>query len=138
MLSGRTEASGGKTSGNSSEAFDRIKALDLTEGDEDLLRELIGLFKEECNELMERLRISIAAGDCDSVRKAAHRLKGASASVGGTQIEANARKLETMGATRTLADADSVFGELAGLLAEYSKATTIWFGEEKGQDDTRS
>jgi histidine phosphotransfer protein HptB len=129
MLSGRTEAGGARTTGNGSEAFDYVKALDLTEGDEDLLRELIGLFKEESTELMGQLESAVASGDCDSVRKAAHRLKGASASVGGVKIAATARMLETMGATKTLTDADGMMAQLQGLIGEYDRATDF-FGKE--------
>jgi|GEM_PF-2342407 len=138
MLAGRTDASGAKTTENGSEAFDHSKALELTEGDEELLRDLIMLFKQESAELTGQLQTAIAAGDGDSVRKAAHRLKGASASVGATQIAAVARKLETMGAMHALSDADSVFGQLDRLLGEYNQATIFLFGEEPGHADTRS
>jgi HPt (histidine-containing phosphotransfer) domain-containing protein len=123
MLSGRTEASGARPTNNSVEIFDYAKALDLTEGDEDLLRDLIMLFKQESTELMEHLESAVASGDCDSIRKAAHRLKGASASVGGVKIAAAARMLETMGATKTLTDADGVMAQLHGLIGEYDRAT---------------
>jgi histidine phosphotransfer protein HptB len=129
MSSERTEASGARTTGNTSEAFDCIKALELTEGDEDLLRELIGLFKEESGELMGQLESAVTSGDCDSVRKAAHRLKGASASVGGVKIAATARMLETMGATKTLTDAAGTLTQLQGLIGEYNQATNF-FGKE--------
>jgi histidine phosphotransfer protein HptB len=123
MLSGRTEASGARPTNNSVEIFDYVKALSLTEGDEDLLRELIGLFKEESTELMGELESAVASDDCDSVRKAAHRLKGASASVGGVKIAATARMLETMGATKTLAGAVGMVAQLRGLIGEYDRAT---------------
>jgi HPt (histidine-containing phosphotransfer) domain-containing protein len=123
MLSKRTETSGAGTTSNSVETFDYVKALDLTEGDEGLLRELIGVFKEESAELIGQLESAVASGDCDSVRKAAHRLKGASASVGGVKIAAAARTLETMGATKTLAGADGILAQLHGLIGEYDRVT---------------
>jgi HPt (histidine-containing phosphotransfer) domain-containing protein len=129
MSSERTETSGARTTENSSEAFDHVKALELTEGDEELLRDLIMLFKQESAELMGQLESSVASGDCDSVRKAAHRLKGASASVGGVKIAATARMLETMGATKTLTDADGMMAQLHGLIGEYDRATDF-FGKE--------
>jgi HPt (histidine-containing phosphotransfer) domain-containing protein len=123
MLSGSTETSGARTTANDSEVFDYIKALELTEGDGDLLRDLIGLFKEESAELTGQLESAVASGNCDSVRSAAHRLKGASASVGGLKIAATARVLETMGAMKTLANADVMISQLHGLLEEYDRAT---------------
>ncbi len=87
------------------------------------------LFKQESAELMGQLESSVASGDCDSVRKAAHRLKGASASVGGVKIAATARMLETMGATKTLTDADGMMAQLQGLIGEYDRATSF-FGKE--------
>jgi two-component system, sensor histidine kinase and response regulator len=129
MLSGRTEASGTGTKEDSYEVFDQIKALELTEGDGELLRDMIMIFKQESGELVEQLESAVAAGDCDSVRKVAHRLKGASASVGGAKITAAARMLEAMGATRTLTDADSVVTHLQRLIGEYDQATD-GFGKE--------
>jgi HPt (histidine-containing phosphotransfer) domain-containing protein len=131
MLSGRTETSGARTTENCSEVFDQIKALELTEGDEELLRDLIMIFKQESAELMGQMESAVTSGDCDSVRKVAHRLKGASASVGGTKIAATARILETMGATKTLIDADAMVARLQELILEYQRATDSFGRESK-------
>lgn len=123
MMTERTEASGAGATGIGVETFDRSRALELTEGDEELLRDLILLFKEECVELMEQLESAMNSGDCDSLRKAAHRLKGASASVGGQNISAMARTLETMGALGSLVDAGGMVVQLQGLIEEYNRLT---------------
>jgi HPt (histidine-containing phosphotransfer) domain-containing protein len=129
MLSGRTETSGASKTEQGSEAFDRVRALELSEGDEELLRDLIMIFKQESNELMGQLETAISSGDCDSVRKVAHRLKGASASVGGAKIATAARVLETMGAMKTLAEADGILTQLQESIGEYNQATDS-FGKE--------
>jgi histidine phosphotransfer protein HptB len=123
MLSEGTVTSGARTTEYCSDAFDHVKALEQTEGDEELLRDLIMIFKQESVELLGQLGSAVAAGDCDSVRSAAHRLKGASACVGGLKIAATARVLETMGAMKTLTDADVMISQLHGLLEEYDRAT---------------
>ena len=129
MTTERIEVSEAKTIGNGSGAFDRVTALELTERDEELLRDLIILFRQESAGLVAQLESAIVSGDCDSVRKAAHRLKGASATVGGVKIAATARILETMGATKALIDANGMLAQLQGLIGEYDRATAF-FGKE--------
>jgi histidine phosphotransfer protein HptB len=131
MSTERTEASGARTTENANDSFDCGKALALTEGDEDLLLDLIQLFKQESAELMGQLESAIASGDCDSVRKAAHRLKGASASVGGSKIAAAARLLETMGAMKKLIGADDLLAQLRELMVDYDRVTDFVGRESK-------
>jgi len=95
----------------------------MTEGDEELLGDLILVFKQESGELMTRLESAIASGDHESVRSTAHRLKGASASVGGVKIATAARALETMGAMRLLAGAEGLLAQLQQLVEDYNRAT---------------
>lgn len=56
--------------------FDPNEALDRIGGDEDLLREMIDIFAHVLNDDMDKLERSIKAGDPESIRKNAHRLKG--------------------------------------------------------------
>jgi|TARA_Y100000758_G_scaffold276708_1_gene221673 HPt (histidine-containing phosphotransfer) domain-containing protein len=45
-------------------------------GKEETLRELAGLMLEECPRLLEQMRRSLADGDVEELRRAAHTLKG--------------------------------------------------------------
>jgi HPt (histidine-containing phosphotransfer) domain-containing protein len=123
MTKERSDVSEAEIKVTSIEIFDQVKALELMEGDVDLLRELVSLFKSERIELMGQLKSAIVSGDCDSVRMAAHRLKGASASVGGERTAAIARVLEAMGAAGTLNNAEGFLVQLQTSLGEYDQAT---------------
>jgi CheY-like chemotaxis protein len=81
-------------------------------GDMDVAREVVRLFLENYQEAMEALRRAIAAGDCESVTEAAHKLKG---SLGGIQAGAARRvafRLEEMGRGGDLTGALSAIEEL--------------------------
>jgi HPt (histidine-containing phosphotransfer) domain-containing protein len=56
--------------------FDPDEALDRIGGDENLLREMIDIFGRVLNEDLDRLEKSINAGDQESIRRNAHRIKG--------------------------------------------------------------
>ena len=51
-------------------------ALEGVGGKEETLRELAGLMLEECPRLLEQMRRSLADGDVEELRRAAHTLKG--------------------------------------------------------------
>ncbi len=52
------------------------------------LRPLVFCFFEDCSESLESLTLGIAGDDAERVRKIVHQMKGASASIGLTQLEA--------------------------------------------------
>jgi hypothetical protein len=56
--------------------LDWEKALQNTDGSEELLIELAGVFLDECPEMMRQIRASIDAGDAPGLQLAAHSLKG--------------------------------------------------------------
>jgi CheY-like chemotaxis protein/HPt (histidine-containing phosphotransfer) domain-containing protein len=62
--------------GNGSRPFSGDAMLARLGGDESLARELAGLFVSECPRMMSAVRDSVASGDAEAVRKAAHALKG--------------------------------------------------------------
>ena len=65
-----------------------------TEGEEDLLSELVDVYKKDSEQTVTKLRISIEQGDFIAVKRAAHNLKGSSANLGGAQLAALCRKVE--------------------------------------------
>jgi CheY-like chemotaxis protein len=72
-------------------------ALAQVGGDRDLLRELTGLFPEECARLLSEIRSAVARGDAGRLRNAAHTLKGSLGTFGARAACAAALRLETMG-----------------------------------------
>lgn len=85
---------------------------ELQTGDEeDLLSELIDVYKKDSKQTMTGLIASIGQGDFVAIKRAAHRLKGSSANLGGSELAAMCRKLET-------AAEEGNTQKLAGLLPE--------------------
>lgn len=99
--------------GNSAKAaWDRVEALDRLGGDEELLRELSGIFLAESPKLLQKLRQGIAEGDVEGVTRAAHSLKGELGYLGAEVAVQAARKLEDMGHEKNLSNAAEVFALL--------------------------
>jgi two-component system, sensor histidine kinase and response regulator len=94
------------------DAFDRAAALDRVGGDEDLLKELIAVFLEDYPGWLAELGASVAAADPPRVRRAAHTLKGAVDSVGGSSAYEAAFRLERMGAEGRLGGAAEAIAAL--------------------------
>jgi HPt (histidine-containing phosphotransfer) domain-containing protein len=70
-------------------------ALEQTAGDEELLEELLVLFKDSSAADYAQLQQAVANGDADAVMRAAHSLKGAAASLGVEGIRQLAYEMET-------------------------------------------
>ncbi len=99
-------------------AFDTAAVLERVGGNRDVLRQLVGVFYQDCNTHMAALRDAVRDGDADAARTAAHTLKGMVAffDVGGA-AEA-ARKLEHLGYRGDLSGAASLCAELGRELAK--------------------
>lgn len=72
---------------------------EYTDGDEDILNELLEAFAETVNEEMQKLKIATEEKDHKIWRTAAHTLKGAAGFVGAQKMKdvcARAQELETM------------------------------------------
>jgi CheY-like chemotaxis protein len=65
-------------------------------GDRAFLDEMVTAYGEDANEQIAALQAALAAGDADTVRRAAHSLKSTSASFGATQLAAACKELETL------------------------------------------
>ena len=74
--------------------FDRSAATARMGGDAGLLAEVAGLFAEDAPPLCATYATSVAGGDAESARVAAHTLKGICATVGGDAAQAAARRAE--------------------------------------------
>ncbi len=67
------------------------------EGEPDYLGELIDLYLAQAPELLTAIHRAIQNGDAAALRKAAHTLKGSSASLGATQLAEGLKELEYIG-----------------------------------------
>ncbi|MGB0581868.1 MAG: response regulator, partial [Limisphaerales bacterium] len=87
-------------------------ALQHVEGQEDILQELVGIFFEECDDMIGRLASGIAAQDAELVERSAHTLKSSSAMFGANRARAAAFELELTGKSGNLRAASELFEQL--------------------------
>ncbi|QDU20276.1 hybrid sensor histidine kinase/response regulator [Urbifossiella limnaea] len=97
--------------------FDRTTVLERVGGNRDVLRQLVGVFYQDCNTQMAALRAAIGNGDADGVRDAAHTVKGMVAFFSQPGATEAARALEDIGTRGELSGAASRCAELARELA---------------------
>jgi signal transduction histidine kinase/DNA-binding response OmpR family regulator/HPt (histidine-containing phosphotransfer) domain-containing protein len=95
--------------------FDREELLDQLDGDEELLQNLINLFRENTPRLIERITAAVASGDCRALASSAHALLSSVGAIGAEDAMATTRNLERLGEREDLASAP---GALAQLLEE--------------------
>jgi two-component system, sensor histidine kinase and response regulator len=87
-------------------------ALYRVGGDRDLLRELIGLFLEQCPSWLRDLQDAVATANAPKLKATAHALKGSLGSLGVRSAYETALRLETLGRAGTTAGADAVLAVL--------------------------
>ncbi len=75
--------------------FDIQDGLTRMEGNSELLRELLVLFREEYKDSGDTLEELVNRGDLAAAEKIAHILCSAAGNIGGVEISAHARELET-------------------------------------------
>ncbi|HRE98979.1 MAG TPA: Hpt domain-containing protein [Pirellulaceae bacterium] len=106
--------------------WDREATLARLGGDAELLAEMIGFYREDSPQLIERCDRAFAAGDLPAAARAAHAIRGLAATFDGRQVMQAATDLEERcragdvnGAAAGLAAARSTSEALADRLAEY-------------------
>ncbi|HET9369470.1 MAG TPA: response regulator [Vicinamibacterales bacterium] len=92
--------------------FDADAALRHTGGDRDLLKQLIALYRADAPMSIRKIARAAKAGDAETVRIAAHTLKGSVATVGGAAGRAAAARLEAIARSGSLDGADVALARL--------------------------
>lgn len=98
--------------------WDRNFALEQTAGDEELLEELLDLFRDASNGDLEQLKRAVEAGDTSGVVTAAHSLKGASASLGIEGIRELAAAMESAARDGSVAIAEESLDAMTSMLEQ--------------------
>ncbi|WP_456384630.1 Hpt domain-containing protein [Desulfolithobacter sp.] len=98
--------------------WNRDFALEQTGGDEELLKELVGLFMSSSAEDLEKIKNGVATGNPEEVSKAAHSIKGASASLGIDAIRELALAMEEDARQGSISVASNRLAELEELLLQ--------------------
>lgn len=112
------------------EDLSRATLLELFGEDEDLMRELIGLFLEDTPALLNALRAGVAGQDAAKVERAAHTLKGTVGNFGAEGTAELARRLEVMGRARDLGSAAAALSALEHALERVSARLAEAAGEK--------
>jgi two-component system, sensor histidine kinase and response regulator len=92
--------------------LDRAALLERVENDAELLDELIVLFKEDSARHLATLQAALDKGEADTLRRAAHTLRGACGSLAVPLAAAAALELEQMGSAGDLSKAREVLAQL--------------------------
>jgi CheY-like chemotaxis protein len=103
-------------------ASDRHALLAHLDGDEDLLREVAGLFLEDYPRLLEEIRAALTAGDAERLERAAHKLKGAVRNFSAGPALAAAQRLETLARQGDTAGREAAYRELEETLHQLRPA----------------
>jgi two-component system, sensor histidine kinase and response regulator len=106
--------------------WDRAKALEKVDGDEQLLQEVIQIFLEESPKQLAELRQAVTEGNSDLLERAAHSLKGELGYLGVLDTCQKARNLEQMGRN---GDLDQAAETLAVFETEVSTVAAQMTGE---------
>lgn len=94
-------------------------------GDEALVNEVLELFRQEAEALIADVRVAVKAGDALTIKRSAHRLKGALVSLGARPSVEAARALEIAGTSGDVAGCKALFDRLESELARLMKIVSM-------------
>ena len=107
---------------NAAPPFDRDAALARIDGDQQLLEEVIDVFRHDAVLRMERIRIAVAEKNAKILEHTAHSLKGASAALGGDPMADAASRLEEIARKGDFRAAPGAVSELERELERFTAA----------------
>jgi two-component system, sensor histidine kinase and response regulator len=93
-------------------SFDERAALAYCGGERRLLKEVIGLFRSDYPSVLEQIERALHQKDSEALRQAAHRLKGAIATVGAPAGQRAAAELERMAQSKKFEEAGRAYATL--------------------------
>jgi PAS domain S-box-containing protein len=96
-------------------ALDQL--LESVDGDRGFLNEMLAAYCQDAPKQIAEAKRALAAGDADTLRRAAHSLKSTSASFGALRLSAACKQLETLA---TAGDLDHAATCIAQIEAEYA------------------
>jgi len=89
--------------------FNKAEALALMDGEEDLFREIVELFFDNCPSWMEVLEKSVQQSDAFLLEITAHKLKGALRNIAAERAAMFAQDLEKIGTSKDLTRAREIY-----------------------------
>jgi CheY-like chemotaxis protein len=92
--------------------FDVAATLRNIGGDRALLEDLVELFLQRYEVMLERIRMALAAKDHAAVEQAAHALKGTANNLSASEVVLSAGQLEALGRLGTLVEGPIIYTQL--------------------------
>jgi CheY-like chemotaxis protein/HPt (histidine-containing phosphotransfer) domain-containing protein len=103
---------------------DMDRMNDLTDGNNDSLRELVEMYLKQTHKQFDQIQAAIRDGQADVLRRVAHSGAGASATLGMTRLVPRLRELEKIGAAGAVNGAMEIFEKAVqeyGAIQEFLK-----------------
>lgn len=104
---------------------DLERLSELSRGDTEFLKELLQVFVEDALVYLEELENAVAAGDCITLARRAHQLKGSSATVAiykmpeiAAQLECQAKDHQLLGASELLIELAQILERIQGFISD--------------------
>jgi HPt (histidine-containing phosphotransfer) domain-containing protein len=94
------------------EVLDRAFLLQNVDDDQELLVEVLSLFRQSAPDIIDGIRSATHSQDADALHRGAHQLRGALANLGAKAASAAAERLERIGSRREMATAPKAFASL--------------------------
>jgi len=101
-----------KEEGHAEPVWNLAELLEMVDNDQELLRELLDIFKEDFPQTIQSLQSAVNAEDLKNSSRLSHTLKGMLSSLGATAAAAAASKLEALSSAGETASLEGAFNAL--------------------------
>lgn len=115
-------------------ALNRDSVLELLGGDEELLRDVLGILLQELPRQMISLWQAIMTGDAGAIEHLAHTIKGELGYLSLAEISRNAHELEASGRDEDIARAASLYPPLQAGVSEVLPVCAEWLQDLPSQN----
>jgi len=115
---------GAPAGGGGEDVLNENEVLSRVDGDTQLLKEVSALFFDEYPKLLTEIREAISSRDAKTLKKGAHTLKGMLANLGATPAPRAAFRLEEIGQTGELSNAEQAYASLENEVERFARALT--------------
>ncbi len=106
--------------------FDSDEALAIVDGDWDLFRELVAVFRQTYPAEMSLIRDAIRLRDAVALQTASHQFKGTLSALAAGPARATAVRLEDIGRNADLAQAADIYAEMEQQVRALDVALSGW------------
>ena len=107
------------------EVFDKKGALERMGGDEELFKEVSGMFLDDGPNQIERMQQHLRAEDLTALERQAHSLKGAAMYIGGVALQEVALEIEVAARNHEQDRAATLLGRFEKEFVEFKKEVTV-------------